>query len=339
MVIEGTDKLICDGRLGFCAQYDLAADPRERHNLADKRPERTAALRQRLDEWLEDQARFEPALHPGLANPEGGAVPRSIERGRLGDIGAVGELAALLRSDDPPALRREAARLLVTALPPRREAHAALLAVLAEEGLDPDTGAWAAVAAARLGEAGARDRLRPVLGEAGPERRELRVYAAIGLAHLGDVAAVPVLAEALDRDQCGSVETCRHVIIALGRLRDRRGTAALIAHLPEVVNRREMVEALGVIGDPAAVPALGERLEKDEYVPVRAEAARALGLIGGEAARVALARAVRREAEASVLAAIQAAAQALGPAEVNAPASTPRSSAGTARSPGPERGR
>jgi epoxyqueuosine reductase len=107
-----------------------------------------------------------------------------------------------------------------------------------------------------------------------------------------------------------------------------------------VQNRREMVSALGEIGDPAAVPALTERLQNDEYVPVRAEAAGALGSIGGDAAEQALAAAEEREGEASVLQAIKGARQALKPdAAVTAPGSNPATSAGTARSPRPARSR
>jgi len=33
----GSEKLLCDLHWGFCAYYDLAADPRERDNLAEKK--------------------------------------------------------------------------------------------------------------------------------------------------------------------------------------------------------------------------------------------------------------------------------------------------------------
>ena len=71
--------------------------------------------------------------------------------------------------------------------------------------------------------------------------------------------------------------------MTLGKLGDRRAVPVLLAHLPEVQNRREMVEALGALGDPSAVPALVESLRHDAYVPVRAAAATALAQIGKKA--------------------------------------------------------
>jgi HEAT repeat protein len=88
--------------------------------------------------------------------------------------------------------------------------------------------------------------------------------------------------------------------------------------LHEVQNRREMVAALGDIADPAAVDALGERLMKDEYVPVRAEAATALAKIaaapGGPRSRVLemLRRAQASEREPMAVAATRKALAALG---------------------------
>ena len=134
---------------------------------------------------------------------------------------------------------------------------------------------------------------------------ELRRHAALALAEHRDAAGLPVLTGALDR--CPGVDECRMVILALGKLADRRATPALLAHLSEVPNRREMVEALGDIADPAALPALVQRLRQDEYVPVRAAAAVALGKIGGAEARAALRAAMAEEREPSVLTALRAA--------------------------------
>src|SRR4029453_19031399 len=38
MVVDGTDKLICDLNWGYCEYYDLAADPREKLNPAAAPP-------------------------------------------------------------------------------------------------------------------------------------------------------------------------------------------------------------------------------------------------------------------------------------------------------------
>ena len=98
MVVAGTDKLICDLNWGYCEYYDLTADPGEKLNLAEQRPGRLAQLRGILDGWLDDHVRYEPLLARGRANPEGGAVPRAIERGRLGDLLVLDDLLDLLPS-------------------------------------------------------------------------------------------------------------------------------------------------------------------------------------------------------------------------------------------------
>jgi arylsulfatase A-like enzyme len=324
MIAWGKEKLICEMNWGYCAYYDLAVDPHEQKNLAEAAPERAARLKRRLDDWLDDHVRFEPHLVKGPANPDGSTVPKAIERGRLGDLLAAGDLAAMLRSDSPLPVRREAARLLV-ALPPRPETRAALLAAATVE--DEEVRRWATVAGARLGDAAALARSREIAATPGGDQ-ELRVQAALALARAKDGAGVPVLAGALD-DCHENVLGCQVIILELGKLRDRRAVPALLAHLPEVQNRREMVQALGAIGDPSAAPALVERLADDAYVPVRVEAAKSLALLGGAEARAGLERAVREEHEPSVKEAARAALSALtapspGPASRDRAHSLPR---------------
>jgi arylsulfatase A-like enzyme len=309
MVATGTDKAICKLNWGVCAYYDLKNDPLEQRNLADERPQRTAELKHLLDEWLDDHVRFEPQLVRGPANPDGGSVPRAIERGRLGDLSAVGELAALLSSGDPLPVRREAARLLV-ALPPRPETRAAVLAALSAD--DREVRQWAEVAAARLHDGPATVKIKALVTRPDPGRgqRELRLQAALALAANNDPTGVPVMAEALDDCQ-QRVLVCQLIILKLGELGDRRAVPSLLKHVPEVQNRREMVEALGHIGDPGVVPTLVERLRTDEYVPVRVEAARGLARIGGPEAVAGLKASLRYEHEARVQAAAREALAAL----------------------------
>ena len=310
MVVSGTEKLLCDLHWGFCAYYDLAADPHEQHNLAEERPDRAAAMRALLDEWLDGHVRLEPLLAKGSASPEGGPPPKAIERGRLGDLLAAPGLAALMRSPSAPlSQRREAAELLV-GLPPRRETGDAL----AQATGDPDRmiADWAAVGAARLGDAAARPRVSALVADPAAAPK-LRVRAALALAGLGDASGIDVLGGALDH--CDDVLLCRTIIITLGKLGDRRATPILLAHLGEVQNRREMVEALGAIADPAAVDALLGRLRGDEYVPVRIQAAKALAEIGkrnGDSEMAArIEQATRRETEPNVVAAARGAAASL----------------------------
>jgi arylsulfatase A-like enzyme/HEAT repeat protein len=305
MVVSGTDKLLCDLRWGSCAYYDLATDPREQRNLAEARPDRAAALRGVLDDWLDGHVRFEPLLAKGASNPKGGPLPKAIERGRLGDLLAGPELASIMTSNAPPAQRREAAQLLVS-LPARKETAAALGRAAADP--DREISDWAAVGAARLGDSAARPRVQALVADPTAEPN-LRVRAALALASVGDPAGVPVLTDALDH--CEDVLLCRGIVTNLGRLRDRRAVPVLVEHLREVQNRREMVEALGEIGDPAAADALLERLRGDEYVPVRIAAAKALAKLGEPRLAARVDEAARKEKEATVIAAARAAAAAL----------------------------
>jgi HEAT repeat protein len=299
MVATAVDKLICTDKEGFCAYYDLQIDPREQKNLADARPDRVAQLRGDLDDWLADNTVLEAAR-----DDRGGAavVPPAIERGRLGDPGAASDLAALLASMEPVDVRREAARLLVVALPARPETRAAVIGARRSE--DPEIAAWATVAAARLGDAEARVQLSADLAQPGASGdSDRRTFAALALAEARDPQAVPILAAALA--DCHDIGVCRQIVLALGRARDRRGAAALVARLPVVIGRRDVVEALGQIADPNSAEALVERLLEDEYVPVRAQAALALAAIGGAKAQVGLDHAAKREREPAVKAAIE----------------------------------
>jgi arylsulfatase A-like enzyme len=311
MVATAADKLICDAKRDFCSYYDLRTDPGERTNQAEARPERVAVLRAELDGWLADSAALEAR---GNEDAPTGAAARALERARLGDPAAAAGIAALLSARASVAIRREAARLLVTNLAPRPETQAAVLA--ASRDADAEVAAWATVAAARLGDPSARARLLAELSaEAGPETKEAggdaradracnqrQVQGALALAGQGERKAVPTLVTALRA--CSDPGLDAAIVQALGRLPDRRATDTLIEHLPVVVGRADVVAALGAIADPRSIAALSERLRSDEYVPVRVAAATALGAIGGAEARAALTQAARLEREATVKAAI-----------------------------------
>ena len=302
MVVSGQEKLICDLAKDYCAFFDLGVDPREQHDLAEARPERVLGLHQLLDRWLDEQARFESRP---LAVADSPAVSQTLERGRLGDPAAAFELASMLQSPAPVEVRREAARLLVEALPGRQETRPIVVAAI-KAADDDEVRDWAAVAALRLGEASGRPRLLAIVGRPGSEARQgLRFHAALALAQSGDGTGVMVLGEALDA--CSANEAlCKSIIAALGKLRDPRALPALIAHLPDVLTRVEVVQALGEIGDASGEPALIERLKTDEYVPVRLAAARALAHLGGARAVLALKWSVANEQEPRVAEAARA---------------------------------
>jgi arylsulfatase A-like enzyme/HEAT repeat protein len=309
MVVAGSEKLICDISRDYCSYFDLRSDPGEKHDLADRRPDRVAFLRGQLERWLGEQGRYETNLSGAAGGT--GKLARAIERGRLGEASAVQALSESLVGSAPVGARREAASLLVTTLPARPDTLTALRAA-ADKADDERVRDWAAVAALRVGASEMQDRLRALVAKPATEATErLRVYAALALAEKSDTTGTPVLDDALD--SCGrDVFLCRRILLALGALKDARAVAALIAHLDFVQTRRETVEALGAIADPAGVPALVACLESDAYVPVRVAAATALGRLGGVRALRALQSALAHEREGAVLSAVRKALAAHG---------------------------
>ncbi|HEX7597769.1 MAG TPA: sulfatase-like hydrolase/transferase, partial [Polyangia bacterium] len=301
MVVSGPDKLICDLAKDYCALYDLATDPQERRDLTETQPKRAARLRQLLDVWLDQQARFESR---GLDRPAGG-IAQAIERGRLGEAEVAPSLAAALQSHDSLELRSTAAHLLVEALPARPDTRSWLVDAM-KAADDEEIRDWATVAAVRLGEAEGHARLLAIVGRPSSEANQaLGLQAALALAQTGDNAGVSILAQGLDA--CSSREAlCKSIVAALSKLRDPRAIPALDTHLPDVLTRLEVVQALGEIGNGTAVPVLVERLKTDEYVPVRMAAAHALARIGGTRALLALQWSVKNEKEPRVLEAARA---------------------------------
>jgi HEAT repeat protein len=195
---------------------------------------------------------------------------------------------------------------LLVDLPPRPETAAAF--AQAASDTDRAIAGWASVGLLRLGDARARARVAAIDVDPNADG-PLRVRAALALATAGDAGGISVLGDALDR--CDDVLLCRVIIVSLGNLRDRRAVPILLRHLPEVQNRREMVDALGEIGDPSADDALVDRLRGDEYVTVRVGAAQALAKIGDRRMVPRLLEAARHDTEPDVIVAARAAAERL----------------------------
>ncbi|MDZ4696740.1 MAG: sulfatase-like hydrolase/transferase [Deltaproteobacteria bacterium] len=296
MMVESQHKLLCRMDVDLCQLFDLAADPKERKNLADLQPGKVIQMRAKMDSWVKAQLRLEPA-------GEADSVPAAILRGRLGDATAAEGLLALVMAS-AEGTRDEAARVLAQlTLDPRhwaaiRTAHDAVPAgSIARK--------WLALAGLRAGDASWRDEVATVarLGAAEP----MGLQAALTMAELGGAEGLTTLSASLSGDACGETAQCRRVAEALGRLRRREAVPALLARVPDVMTRREVVEALGTIADTRAQSVLIDRLRSDEYVPVRAAAATALGRLPGAVARAALVRAAAIEQEVPVRDAIRAA--------------------------------
>jgi len=64
IIIQNDWKLIYYHEDGRNEIYHLADDPYERHDLADSDPDRTRALRKKLDEWLSDTGAKFPTKDP-----------------------------------------------------------------------------------------------------------------------------------------------------------------------------------------------------------------------------------------------------------------------------------
>lgn len=177
-----------------------------------------------------------------------GARPAALPEEPGARSSAISALAARPQPEDRPALREA----LASPVEQDRVSAVGGLALLGQHealalALSDPSPAVRAEAARALGRRGvAGDRLVALLGDSHPH---VRAAAADALGLLQDPAFRAPLLEAL---QGGNAAAAR----ALGRIGDRRDVGALIAALdrPEVADLA--AEALGLLGDPAAIPAL-----------------------------------------------------------------------------------
>ena len=154
-------------------------------------------------------------------------------------------------------------------------------------------------AARALGEVKAPGAVQALIGGLRHEDTYVREAAADGLGKLrASVALEPLIAAVSDRDIRVSA------ILALGEIGDRRATGRLIEVLRgkglSDLSRRLAAEALGKIGDTAAVEALVSSLRDDPEPSVRKMAAFALGEIKDVGATEALIAALEEETHRSV---------------------------------------
>lgn len=99
---------------------------------------------------------------------------------------------------------------------------------------------------------------------------------------------------------CPDVESCRQVIGALGQLGERRAVAALVTRLKNPMVQRASIRALGKIDGPESIAALIDCLLHDERSLARIEAARALRSSGIPWVKYSLWQAVLRDPEPAV---------------------------------------
>jgi len=271
MVIDWPHKLVADLRFNLYELYDLAADPRERDNLADSQPELLQRLRGEVYAWLDE-----------LSANEGDADPHRIalERGRIRDRRAVAPLAALVNTESATLEQRtEAAQILARLADP--SAKPQLLSAM--EGPQRLVAAEAAVALGRMFDQRARETLHDVVETADPD---LRARAAVSLGRLRDAAAVPGLIAAL-QDAPSAYEK-EESVRWLGRLRDVRALMPLTTMVQNTRLNYLALIALGHLGDPRALDPLTSALHHERKANVRDCAARGLGLLADDRALPAL---------------------------------------------------
>ncbi|MDX2021655.1 MAG: sulfatase-like hydrolase/transferase [Deltaproteobacteria bacterium] len=299
MVVHDQKKLICARESTVCQLFDLAADPSERRDLIDHQPAQAEVLRAQMERWLDAQGRYEVLQAPAAR----AALPKAIERGRLGEVEAAPELLALAAAAPATPLGEEAAQLL--AVMPAQATLAPALATAAKRCKEGRTAAWLAIAAYAAG-ADTQPEVRSLVALTDEPSRDLAFNAALVLAERGEKLGVPVLTASLAT--CNGTLLCRRTIGALGKLGERAAVPALHDTMADVNARLEVVRALGQLRDPRSLPVLTKALREDKRVPVRAEAARVLALY--PQTRAVLRQALGEEREPSVREAIKAAIKA-----------------------------
>jgi arylsulfatase A-like enzyme/HEAT repeat protein len=290
MWTDGRLKLLC-GDLG-CRLFDLIADPSERRDVSEQRPEEMRRLRLELEAHLASLPRIE-----ALAMQGGGAWPEALSRARLGDRAAVPQLVPLL-SDARPGVRAGAARALG-----EFESGSARVLLSSLRIHDPDVGVRgeAAIAALSLGDFDAGDQVAALISspwlqqspstarEATAPPSELERRAAGALARQGrSEGATALLATALapSLDEPARIAALQ----ALAAIGDAQVGQRLLPVLSEVRLRALVAEVLGTIGGPAAIGPLADALARERYPDTRRAEARALLALGARQQAVAAIR-------------------------------------------------
>ena len=295
-LVQGANKLICDFGGDFCELYDLEADPGERLNLANRKPDLVARLQLQLHRWQSSHLRTASASARGQSSDDGGDDEEALallRRGGQGDVRTIAELTRL--SEGHGELARRAVRVLARLRTPA--ARAAL--VRAGASRDPGVAIPACIGAATLGDPACLSKLPAHLDRADLPPA-LRLEALLAQARAGQRQATNELSQLLT----SSADLYRRlqIISALGRLGDDVAAPALLAQLGELRTRLAAIKALGKIGAASAIPQLTRALTGDRFISWRRAAAVALGRIEDRRAVPVLQRAAARDLEPLVAA-------------------------------------
>jgi arylsulfatase A-like enzyme len=255
MLLRDRYKLIKDTRGGLLELYDLAEDPHEQHDLADREPARTAELDTALAQWFGLEPR--DALARTLADPGAPAVRRAAAARALGDAHAPdGDRPLHAALDDPDVpVRAEAALALAELSDP---AAAPLLLSLLDA---PSYRHRAALGLGHLRDPRALAALRECLDDADPE---LRRHAVHYLGFLGDERDGQRIAERARTD----VRLRAEAWLSLGHIVARTGSPSAAALLVEQLSAEDREDAraqlasalrLALEAGPRLPPALASR--------------------------------------------------------------------------------
>lgn len=279
MFARGSHRLLCNRVLATCSLYDLAKDPLELSPIADAA--RVTELRKQTSGLLAASAALE-----GLG---GTGWPEPLRRALSGDADAAIDVTPLL-DDVDVAFRRRAAEALARLARAETSPH-----VVRALGLEKDEVArgWLVVAAVRTDpKSPEAARLSALVA------RDDRIGRFAALA-ASEAATTPfgVMPQAFDRllslleEVRGDAVLSRASLQGLARLGrgqpvlGRKATPAIVAALDDVRLRAVAAEALGLLADTAAAPALLGRLAEERHVDARMPLAMALARLGaGDAA-------------------------------------------------------
>lgn len=268
LLAEGSERLICERRVGACRLFDLDRDPAQRTPVHD--PSRREALQKRLKQLGASHGRFEQSGK----RAEGKGWPAPILRGISGDGDAAPEIAALL-DDADVEIRRKAAEILFEL---GREETASSLELALRRDEDDQVKRWSALALTRLG------RGAPLTYEL-VKSAELgwRRLAALALAEAGDKRGEAILIAWWKDDDAREFERSQQILAALGHLRSEDAVWPLVQTLDDVRLRPYIARALAEIGEDVARVPLARALAKERYQSARVALTQALVDLGATA--------------------------------------------------------
>jgi len=270
----GSERLICQRKLGACRLFDLRSDPAQKQDLTAERRERAESMRRLAQRLTTSHGRYETE---GLRK-EGKSWPDPIVRGISGDADAAAEIAQLL-DDADVQIRRKAGELLFE-LAQQSAVDSLVLALGREE--DPEARGWLALALTRLGRGAPL--VYDLLRSPDPSVRRL---AALALAENGDRRGMGLLIDWWkDRESC-TYERSRQLLTTFGQAREKDAVVPLLAALGEVRLRPIIAATLAQIGDRAALVPLARAFGEERYQSSRVALAEALVRLGAETELVA----------------------------------------------------